>query len=151
MSSSSSFSVCILPSTSKRIYCFSRCFVPFTLPSLCTSSFSSYCSPYSGIITGISIVPCIFCFSITWPSGSPCTKNTAFGFVINEYMKFSSHSWSAWPEYPSIYSILAFTAISSPNSFTVFAPSTIFLPRVPGAWYPTNSIVLFGFQRLCFK
>ena len=25
------------------------------------------------------------------------------------------------------------------------------LPSVPGAWYPTNNIVLFGFQILCFK
>ena len=70
---------------------------------------------------------------------------------MNEYTKLSNHSWSACPEYPSIYSILAFTAISSPNIFTIFAPSTIFLPSVPGAWYPTNKIVLFGFHKLCFK
>jgi len=70
---------------------------------------------------------------------------------MKEYTKFNSHSWSACPEYPSMYSILAFTENSSPNIFTVFAPSTIVLPSVPGAWYPTNKIVLFGFHILCFK
>ena len=50
-----------------------------------------------------------------------------------------------------MYSILAFTAISSPNIFMVFAPSTILLPKVPGAWYPTNKIVLLGFHIWCFK
>ena len=24
-------------------------------------------------------------------------------------------------------------------------------PKVPGAWYPTNKIVDFGFHKLCFK
>ena len=52
---------------------------------------------------------------------------------MNEYTKFSNHSWSAWPEYPSIYSILAFTLNSSPNILTFFAPSTMLLPSVPGA------------------
>ena len=50
-----------------------------------------------------------------------------------------------------MYSTLAFTEISSPNILTFSAPSTIVLPKVPGAWYPTNKIVLFGFHRLCFK
>ena len=108
-------------------------------------------SPKSGIVTGNLVSVMIFCSSTSCDSSSPCIKNMCFGFSINEYIKFISPSWSACPEYPSIYSILAFTAISSPNIFTFFAPCTMLYPSVPGAWYPTNSIVLFGFHKLCFK
>ena len=64
---------------------------------------------------------------------SPWFTNTIFGFSRKPANQFSSPSLSAWPEVPWSMAISAFTAMSSPKSFTDFAPFSSFQPRDPSA------------------
>jgi len=83
-------------------------------------------------------------------SSSPCTRNTS-GELPNPPSHFISPFLPAWAEKPFIVWTAALTATVSPRMLTTFAPSTIFLPRVPRAWKPTNITLHSARQRLCFR
>ena len=68
-------------------------------------------------------------------SRSPWTTNTCWGLGdLTAWIQASRWSRSAWEERPWKFTIFAWTAISSPKSFTLSTPSSRLRPRVPSPW-----------------
>src|SRR6266852_5050299 len=82
---------------------------------------------------------------------SPCTRKTCFGTSRIPSIQRSISFQSTWAEKPLMLRISALTLTRLPWIGICFSPSSNLRPRVPSAWYPTNSTRFLGSGSRCFR